>query len=36
MELAAVIVIVVVGLAALVWGKDSRIDDVARRRNYLG
>ncbi len=36
MEIAAVLFIVVVGLAALVWGKDSRIDDAARRRKYLG
>jgi hypothetical protein len=36
MEIAAVLFIVVVGLVALVWGKDSRIDDAARRRKYLG
>jgi hypothetical protein len=36
MELAIVLFIVVAALASLVWGKDSRIDDTARRRRYLG
>lgn len=36
MEFAVILFIVLVGLAALVWGKDSRIDDADRRRRYLG
>jgi len=36
MELAIIFFIVLVGLAALGFGKDSRIDDVSRRRTYQG
>jgi nitrogen fixation-related uncharacterized protein len=36
MQIAIVLFIVVVALASLLWGKDSRIDDAARRRRYLG
>jgi hypothetical protein len=36
MEIALVLFVVVVGLLALVKGVDSRIDDVERRRHYLG
>jgi len=36
MAIAIVLFIVLVGLVSLVWGKDSRIDDSARRRRYLG
>ena len=36
MEIALVLFVVVVGLLALVRGADSRIDDVERRRHYLG
>ncbi len=36
MEIALLVFVVVVALASLAWGKDSRVDDVARRRRYLG
>jgi len=36
MEIAALVFIVAVALLSLVAGADSRIDDVARRRRYLG
>ena len=36
MEIALVLFVVVVGLLSLVRGVDSRIDDVERRRHYLG
>ena len=36
MEIAIVVFMLVVGLLALVAGSDSRIDDTARRRRYLG
>ena len=36
MEIALVLFMVVVGLLALRNGADSRIDDVERRRHYLG
>jgi len=36
MELALVIFILVVGPLALLYGRDSRVDDVERRRNYQG
>jgi hypothetical protein len=36
MEIAVALFIVLVVFGSLVWGKDSRIDDTARRRRYLG
>lgn len=36
MEIALLVFVVVVAVASVLWGKDSRIDDVARRRRYLG
>jgi hypothetical protein len=36
MELALVIFLLVVGPLAVLAGRDSRIDDVERRRNYQG
>ena len=36
MELAFVIFLLVVGPLALLVGRDSRIDDVERRRTYRG
>lgn len=36
MELALVIFLLVIGPLALLAGRDSRIDDVERRRNYQG
>jgi hypothetical protein len=36
MEIALVIFLLVVGPLALVAGRDSRIDDVDRRRHYQG
>ena len=36
MELAIVIFLLVIGPLALLAGRDSRIDDVERRRNYQG
>jgi hypothetical protein len=36
MELALVIFLLVVGPLALIAGRDSRVDDVERRRHYKG
>jgi hypothetical protein len=36
MELVLVIFLLVVGPLALLAGRDSRIDDVERRRHYQG
>jgi len=36
MEIAIVLFIVLVGPLALLYGRDSRIDDTARRRRHLG
>jgi hypothetical protein len=36
MEIAFVIFLLVVGPLALLYGRDSRIDDVESRRNYKG
>ena len=36
MELLLVIFLLVVGPLALIAGRDSRIDDVERRRHYQG
>jgi hypothetical protein len=36
MEIALVIFMLVVGPLALIGGRDSRIDDVARRRHFHG
>jgi hypothetical protein len=36
MAIALIFFIVVVAVGALLAGSDSRIDDVSRRRRYLG
>ncbi len=36
MEIAFVIFLLVVGPLALLYGRDSRIDDVDRRRRHQG
>ncbi len=36
MEIAVVVFIVLVGIVSALWGKDSRLDEAARRRRYLG
>ena len=36
MEIALVLFVLVIGPLALLAGRDSRIDDEARRRRYLG
>jgi hypothetical protein len=36
MGIALIVFIVAVGLLAVVGGKDSRIDEVERRRRHLG
>jgi hypothetical protein len=36
MEIAIVLFVLLVGPLALLVGRDSRIDDEARRRRYLG
>jgi hypothetical protein len=36
MEIALIVFVVVIGLMSVLWGTDSRIDDVERRRHYLG
>jgi hypothetical protein len=36
MELAFLIFLLVIGPLALLAGRDSRIDDVERRRHYQG
>ncbi len=35
MELIVILFILLVGPAALLWGRDSRVDDVERRRRGL-
>jgi hypothetical protein len=36
MEIAVIVFIILVGLGAVLAGADSRIDEPARRRRYLG
>jgi hypothetical protein len=36
MEIAVILFVLVIGPLALLAGRDSRIDDEARRRRYLG
>ena len=36
MELLLVVFLLIVGPLALIAGRDSRIDDVERRRHYQG
>lgn len=36
MEIAVLLFVLVIGPLALLFGRDSRIDDAARRRRYLG
>jgi hypothetical protein len=36
MEIALVLFVLLVGPLALLGGRDSRIDEAARRRDYLG
>lgn len=36
MEIAVIVFIVLVALGAVTSGRDSRIDEAARRRRYLG
>ena len=36
MVIALVVFILVVGPLALLYGRDSRVDDAARRRRYMG
>ena len=36
MAIALIVFIVVIGPLAVLVGRDSRIDDVDRRRRYLG
>ena len=36
MEIAVILFVLVIGPLALLAGRDSRIDDVARRRRELG
>ena len=36
MEIALIVFIVLVALGAVLAGSDSRIDEVSRRRRYLG
>jgi len=36
MTIALVVLILVVGPLALLFGQDSRIDETSRRRRYLG
>jgi hypothetical protein len=36
MAIAFLVLILVIGPLALLYGRDSRIDDSARRRRYLG
>jgi hypothetical protein len=36
MEIAIVVFLLLVGPLALLFGRDSRIDDSSRRRRYLG
>jgi hypothetical protein len=36
MGIALIVFIILVGLGAVTAGRDSRIDETARRRRYLG
>jgi hypothetical protein len=36
MEIALAVFVIVVGVMAVLRGADSRIDDIERRRHYLG
>jgi len=36
MEIALIVFILLVGIGAVTVGRDSRIDEAARRRRYLG
>jgi hypothetical protein len=36
MEIAFALFVIVVGVLAVLRGADSRIDDIERRRHYLG
>ena len=36
MEIAIILFILLIGPLALLYGRDSRIDDTARRRRYQG
>jgi hypothetical protein len=36
MEIALIVFVLLVGLGAVAFGTDSRIDENARRRRYLG
>jgi hypothetical protein len=36
MEIAILVFLLVIGPLAVFLGRDSRIDDAARRRRYLG
>jgi hypothetical protein len=36
MEIALIVFILLVAVASVLAGKDSRIDETARRRRYLG
>jgi hypothetical protein len=36
MEIALIVFFLLVTVGAVVAGKDSRIDEVSRRRHYLG
>ncbi|RDI74965.1 hypothetical protein Gocc_0763 [Gaiella occulta] len=36
MEIAVLLFIVLVGVASVFAGRDSRIDEASRRRRYLG
>jgi hypothetical protein len=36
MGLVLIVVLVVVGPLAVLYGRESRLDDAARRRSYLG
>ncbi len=35
MELVVILFLLLVGPAALLWGRDSRVDDVERRRRSV-
>jgi hypothetical protein len=36
MEIALAVFVIVVAVMAVLYGPDSRVDDVERRRHYLG
>jgi hypothetical protein len=36
MEIALAVFVIVVAVMAVLYGADSRVDDVERRRHYLG